>query len=205
MSPHVSARLRIASMLIVTVLIQTTLGADLRVAQVAPDLMVLVAICAGLTGGAEAGAWVGFWAGLLTDMFLASTPVGLSALTYCLVGAAVGALRASVLQERRSIVIATAFVGTAAAVLLFVAVGDVLGQTQLVGAGRSWLIRVMIVESAWNALLALPVARLYARSARGSVGADRFGMPYNHEASLRSSMLRWPGGTRRPTSTRTVR
>ena len=54
----------------VAILVQTTLGSDLRVVGVAPDLMVLLAICAGLAGGAEAGAWVGFWAGLIADLFL---------------------------------------------------------------------------------------------------------------------------------------
>lgn len=177
MSPVVVARLRIAVLLVVAVVVQTALVPDLRVGGVAPDLMVVVVICAGLTGGAEAGAWVGFWAGLLIDMFLTSTPIGLSALTYCLIGAAIGALRTSVLQERRMLVPVAGLVGTAGAVLLFVAAGDVLGQHQLVAGGRSWLIRVDVIESLWSAVLALPVCYLYARMARGSVGSDRFGAP----------------------------
>lgn len=177
MSDLFKARVRIGLLLLIAVLVQTTLASDLRVAQVTPDLVVLVVICAGLTGGTEAGAWVGFWGGLLYDMFLATTPVGLFALTYCLIGAGIGALRASVLQERRSLLPLAAFAGTAASVLLFVAVGDVLGQTQLVGGGRSWLIRVMIVESLWNAVLALPAGYIYAWVGRGSVGAERVGAP----------------------------
>lgn len=177
MTPVAKARIRIGLLLVFTVLIQTTLGSDLRVIQVAPDLMVLVVVCAGLTGGTEAGAWVGFWAGLLYDMFLTATPVGLSALTYCLIGASIGALRAGVLSEHRSLLPLAALAGTAASVLVFVGAGDVLGQTQLVGAGRSWLIRVMIVESLWNAVLALPVGLIYAWLARGSAGAERFGSP----------------------------
>lgn len=175
MSPVAAARLRIALLLIVTALVQTALGSDMRVSAVAPDLMIVVVISAGLTGGSEAGAWVGFWGGLLTDMFLTSTPVGLSALTYCLAGAAVGALRASVLQERRLLVPVAALLGTAGAVLLFVAAGDVLGQTQLVTPGRSWLIRVDVVESLWSAVLSVPVGYLYAWVARGSVGSERLG------------------------------
>lgn len=175
MSAHALARLRIALLLFFAVLVQTALGSDFRVANVAPDFMVLIAICAGLAGGAEAGAWVGFWAGLVMDMFLTSTPLGLSALTYCLVGAAMGGLRASLLQERRVLIPAAAFVGTAAAVLTFVAVGDVLGQSQLLDAGRSWLIRVALVESAWGAVLSLPVALLYSWAARGSAGVESVG------------------------------
>ncbi|HET6965958.1 MAG TPA: rod shape-determining protein MreD [Acidimicrobiales bacterium] len=193
------ARIRIGLLLVFTVLVETTLGTDLRVLHVAPDLMVLVVICAGLTGGTEAGAWVGFWAGLLYDMFLTSTPVGLSALTYCLIGASIGALRASVLQERRALLPVAALAGTAASVLLFVGAGDVLGQTQLLGGGRAWLIRVMIVESLWNAVLALPAGYIYAWMSRGSAGAERFGAPVQ-AFGLRG--LRGPGTKSLPATTK---
>jgi rod shape-determining protein MreD len=173
MSPAFVARIRIALLLLVAILVQTTLGADLRIADVSPDLMVLLAICAGLAGGTEAGAWVGFWAGLLADLFLVSTPLGLSALTYCLVGAGVGALRDWVLPGSRLLLPLAAVVGTGAAVLLWVALGDVLGQSQLLEAGRSWLIRVAVVEAGWAAVLAYPVGWLYGKAARGSAGAER--------------------------------
>jgi rod shape-determining protein MreD len=171
-NPQYAARLRIAILLVITVLIQTALGSDLRVLEVAPDLMLLIVICAGMAGGAEAGAWVGFWSGLLTDMFL-TTPVGLSALTYCLVGAATGALREGFLQEHRFLMPVAAFLATGAAVVLFVGMGDVLGQNQLLAAGRSWLIKVAIIEAAWNAVLSIPVSMIYNRAARGSVGIER--------------------------------
>jgi rod shape-determining protein MreD len=171
-NPQYMARVRIGLLLVLAVLIQTTLGSDLRVLQVAPDLMVLMAVCGGLAGGPEAGAWVGFWSGLLADMFL-TTPIGLSALTYCLIGAAVGALRESFLQEHRLLIPVVAFFATAAAVLLFVGLGDLLGQNQLLAGGRSWLIRVALIEASWNAVLAIPVSMIYNRAARGSVGVDR--------------------------------
>lgn len=199
MSDVARARIRIGLLLVLTVLVETTLGTDLRVLHVAPDLMVLVVICAGLTGGTEAGAWVGFWAGLLYDMFLTSTPVGLSALTYCLIGASIGALRASVLQERRALLPVAALAGTAASVLLFVGAGDVLGQTQLLGGGRAWLIRVMIVESLWNAALALPAGYIYAWVSRGSAGAERFGSPVQ---ALGLRGLRGPGTKSLPATTK---
>ena len=175
MTAVLKARVRIGLLLLVAILIETSFGNDLRVSGVAPDLMVLVAICAGLTGGTEAGAWVGFWSGLVTDVFLTSTPLGLSALTYCLIGASVGALRASVLPESRLVTPVIALVASAAAVLLWVALGDVLGQHQLVGAGRSWILRVALVEAVWAAVLSLPVGWLYARAARGSKGAELMG------------------------------
>jgi rod shape-determining protein MreD len=174
-SDHARARLRIGLLMFVAILVQTTLGSDLRVAQVAPDLMVLIAICAGVVGGAESGAFVGFFAGLVADLFLTSTPLGLSALAYCLVGAAIGQLRSSYFQERRLLIPVAAFVGTAGAVIVFVAIGDMLGQSQLLDAGRAWLIRVAVIEALWNAVLAIPFMYLYGWAARSSVGAERIG------------------------------
>jgi len=170
-----AARARMALVMFVAVLVQTALGDDLRVLGVAPDLMVLVAICGGMFGGPEAGAWVGFWAGLVADLFLVSTPLGLSALTYCLIGFAVGALRSSVLPEGWLLTPVLALVATAAAVVLFVGAGDVVGEHQLIAAGRTWLVKVAVVEGLCNAVLALPVAWLYRRAARGSKGMERMG------------------------------
>ena len=176
MTPHVAARLRIALLLVVVTVAQTALGNDLRLARVAPDLLVLLSICAGLAGGAEAGAIVGFFSGLAMDMFLTATPLGLSALTYCLVGAVIGWLRSSVLPERNLVIPVAALFGTVGAVLMFVGFGDVLGQHHLLEGGRSWLLKVVAVESAWNVVLSFPFAWLYSRLARGSVGSDRLGV-----------------------------
>jgi hypothetical protein len=68
---------------------------------------------------------------------------------------------------------------------MFVAFGEILGQGQLLSGGRNWFIRVIVIESAWNLVLSLPLGWLYARAARGSVGTDRFGLtlglPRRHE------------------------
>jgi rod shape-determining protein MreD len=177
MNPHTFARARMATLLLVAILFETTLGNDLRVGRVAPDLMVLIAILSGLMGGTESGAWMGFWSGLLTDLFLTSTPLGLAALTYCLVGASVGALRESVLPESRGLPPIVALVGTIVAVVVFVGLGDMLGQAQLLDSGRSWLVRVASIEGVWAAVLALPIGWIYAKVAKGSVGVERIGPP----------------------------
>jgi rod shape-determining protein MreD len=156
--------------LFVAILVQTTFGSDMRVVEVAPDLMIVLVVCAGMSGGSRSGAWVGFWAGLLTDMFLTTTPLGLSAFTYCVVGASIGAVRENFLHERRMLLPIAAAAGTAVAVLLFVAAGDVLGQYQLVAGGRSWLIRVVVVESLWSAVLVLPFSFVWSWASKGSAG-----------------------------------
>lgn len=170
MTARTKGRLRIAALLVVAVLVQTTVGSDLRVAGVAPDLMLLLAICAGIFGGARQGVLVGFACGLLADVWLTDTPLGLSALTLCLVGFCVGGLRATMVPEGWGLVPVTAFVATAAGVVGFVAIGDLVGQSQLLAGGRAVLVRTVGVEAVENAVLALPVAWLYQRCSRGTEG-----------------------------------
>ena len=77
-------------------LIQIGFLDDLEIIGVHPELMLLVAVCAGLVGGSSRGAEVGFAAGLLTDL-LFSGSLGVSALCFTLVGFGVGAAEDSVI------------------------------------------------------------------------------------------------------------
>ncbi len=167
------ARLRLAVLLVAGLLVQATFGADLRIAGVAPDLMTLLVICAGLAGGPQLGTVVGFCAGVLADLLLQGTPFGLSALSLCLVGFGVGVLRAGVLREGWVLTPAVAFVATAAGVVLFLALGDLVGQTQLALEGRPWIVKVILVESIDAAVLSIPVAWAVRWAATGSAGAAR--------------------------------
>lgn len=173
MSAAAKARLRVAVLLLVTFFIQSTFGNDLRIAGVAPDFITLVVVCSGLVGGAELGTVVGFFGGLLADLFLIDTPFGLSALALCLIGFAVGSLRSAVLREGWVLTPAVAFVGTAAAVALFLGLADLVGQSQLLAQGRPWLVRVALIEALDAAVLSLPVTRLVRWAAAGSTGVTR--------------------------------
>lgn len=172
-SPAAASKLRLIVVLVVAVVVQTTLASDVRVLGVAPDLMLLVAICAGLVAGSEVGCIVGFVAGLATDAFLTATPFGLSALTYCLVGFSVGVLRNNVLRDSWLLAPVVTFVATVVGVVGFVAFGDVVGQTGPSAAGSSWVIRVAVVEGVWAAALSIVVHPLVARAARGLVAVER--------------------------------
>ncbi|MHB1535040.1 MAG: rod shape-determining protein MreD [Acidimicrobiales bacterium] len=185
MNPTTVARLRMAGLLALGILLQTTVAPDLRLGAVAPDFMLLLAICGGLAGGAETGAFVGFFAGLLTDLFLTTTPLGLAALTYCLVGYGIGFLRSTVLPEGWVLTPFMTALGTAAGVVAFVALGDVVGQSQLAAQGGSWILRVAAVETAFNVVLSLPVSRLFDRASRGSRGSQRLGIGRPDRVSVR--------------------
>jgi rod shape-determining protein MreD len=167
MKPTALARARLAALIIVGIVLQTTIVPDMRVQGVCPDLMLLAAVCAGLTGGAEQGAVVGFSAGLLTDVFLPTTPLGLSALAYCVIGFAVGALRGSMLREGWLMAPLVTVVASAAGVVLFVVAGVMVGQTQLTIGGPAVLAKTAALVGVMNAVLAAPVAGIVATATSG--------------------------------------
>lgn len=172
-SPGAASRVRLVVVLVAAIVVQTTLASDVRVLGVAPDLLLLVAICGGLVAGSEVGCVLGFLAGLAADAFLTATPFGLSALTYCLVGFGVGVLRNNVLRDSWLLAPLVTFVATVVGVVGFVAFGDVVGQIGPSAAGSSWVIRVALVEGVWAAALSIVVHPLVARAARGMVAVDR--------------------------------
>src|SRR4029450_9677936 len=81
--------LRGALVVVVALVAQIAIVADLRVVGAVGDLMLLVTVAAALTGGPDRGATYGFVCGLAFDLVLDS-PFGLSALTYAVVGYGVG-------------------------------------------------------------------------------------------------------------------
>ena len=122
---HVAARW--SFVIVVAFVLQIALVTQVNVFGVMPDIMVVLAVCAGLSGGAQRGAVVGFWLGLAFDMPRTEHPLGLSALAYCLVAFVAGTAQVVVLQSGRlmsmAIVAAASFVG----VLLFAVEGQFFG------------------------------------------------------------------------------
>lgn len=173
MSAAAASKLRLAVLVLIAIVAQTALASDVRVLGVAPDVMVLVAICSGMVAGAETGAVMGFVSGMAADLFLADSPFGLSALTFCLVGLIVGLLRDNVLREGWLLTPTVAFAATAAGVLGFVALGDVVGRTGSSGASGAWVIRVALVEGVWSAALSMVIRPAVARAGRGLRAVER--------------------------------
>jgi len=136
---------RLTLVILLFVVVQETVMLDLRIGGVHPDIMVLLPIVAGIIGGPARGATIGFGTGLVSDLFL-PTPFGLSALVGCLIGFAVG--------------LAT-----------YGALGSVLGQPQMLHVA---LVRIIVVVSVTNAVLAVPAVRLMTW---GMARASTEGMP----------------------------
>jgi len=123
----VIAAAKVALVIFVVVAIQTSFVAPLSIGSVRGDIVLLVAIAAGLESDAQRGAIVGFAAGLTFDLLL-NTPVGLSAATYCLVGYVVGNFQSSVLRSTWWIPVLATMVASAMGIVLFAILDAVLGQ-----------------------------------------------------------------------------
>jgi rod shape-determining protein MreD len=159
--------LRGALVLVVALVAQIAVVADLRVVGAVGDLMLLVTVAAALTGGPDRGATYGFFAGLLYDLMLDS-PFGLSALTYAVVGYAVGLVCGALFRP-------TGWwpLGAAAAAAL-VSAAFYTGVGHLVGTPYPWgdVPAITVAVALWNVALVLP-AMAVMRWAHGPTEPDR--------------------------------
>lgn len=71
--------------------LQYTVITQFRIAGVSADLLLVIAIAAGMIGGAERGAIVGFASGLCLDLMV-TTPFGLCAISGLVAGVVAGLL-----------------------------------------------------------------------------------------------------------------
>jgi len=118
--------LRLCLIAAMIVIVQVAVFPHLRVANVAPDLGLVVALAVGYHEGPEAGAIVGFVTGFGFDLFL-ETPLGLSALSYALVGYGVGVIESGLMRSPRVLPIVLGAIGGLAGGLIFVGVGILVG------------------------------------------------------------------------------
>lgn len=141
---------RTAAVILAALVLQVSLLSRFSYEGARPDVLLLLAVAAGFALGPERGAIVGFAAGMAFDVVL-TTPLGLSALVYTLVGYGVGAASGGVIRAARWIGPAVVVAGSAAGVLLYAAIGAVLGEPTFEGPP---LAAIVVVVAAVNAVLA---------------------------------------------------
>ncbi len=143
---------RVPVVIVLGLAVQTTLFADLQPFDALADIMLLLALAAGVVAGPRDGALCGFVAGLAYDCLL-RTPFGLSALTYALAGYGAGYLQAMVSTARWWV--GSLIMGAASAVSIagYAVIGTVFG---LKDAVNMHLVTVMAVVGVVNVVFAMP-------------------------------------------------
>ena len=145
--------LRIAAILLVTVILQASFLSFLKILGATPDVTAVVITALGLMGGAVLGAVSGFVAGLLLDSVLLQT-LGVSSLVLLAVGYLAGRYREGFEVDSRT---APALL---AAGLTVLATAGFTGLHLMLGVETSvslLLIREMVVKGLLAFLLAFPV------------------------------------------------
>lgn len=151
------SRLRVILVVVLVLVVQTAMLSRLRIAGVVPDAMLLLAVSAGIVGGPERGAVAGFVSGIAFDLFLVTTPVGLSALVFALIGYGVGLVAEGAVRSAWWIPVVTAGAASAIGSVVFAVSANVIAGADFVGPR---LTVVAPVVGAANALLAPAVLRL---------------------------------------------
>lgn len=150
-------RIGMITLLVVALLAQLSFFPQVRVFGVVPDVMVVAVAAVAAREGSETGAVFGFVAGVLVDLFL-QVPVGLTALTYVLVGHAVGTLQSGLLRASWWLGPAIGGVSSLVAGTLFVLVGLILGQEHLLTARTAVVVPTRAFYDAVLALGVFPLA-----------------------------------------------
>jgi rod shape-determining protein MreD len=162
-------RLRLALLVLAVVVLQTTLfSAGLRVFGVMPDLGLVLTVAVAFYTGPERGAAFGFATGLAVDLFL-DTPLGLSALAFALVGYGTGVVKSGLVRSPRLVAPIMGGLGGLAGGILFVGIGALAGQDQLLALRSVWIIIMASVYDALLAFVVFPVARWATSEPQGDV------------------------------------
>lgn len=148
---------RCIGIVIVAVILQVSVMSSLGVLGVRPELTLLLAVAAGVAAGPDRGVVLGFSLGLTYDLFL-QTPLGMTALVYCVVAYSAGRVQLQMAASRRSARMLFVGIGSALGVVAWVLVGRLLDA---VGPPMTTIARVAIVVGVFNAAGALVATRLW--------------------------------------------
>ena len=141
--------LLVALLLVTGLVIETSILGEATLGGTKPQLLLLMTVALAMGEGPALGAGFGFGAGLASDL-LTGLPAGLTAITYTIVGYAVGAVRAQVQTPTAWLPVAMEFAATFGGMLLYGGISLLLGQ-EAVG-GRVLLLHA-VFAACYSALL----------------------------------------------------
>jgi len=146
-----------ASLLLLTfTILEVRVLADLRIFDVAAQLVLASAIAAGMTGGPDGGAAYGFAGGLLVDLYL-PTPFGLSAFAFGISAWVIGFVAGRIVEESWAARIGFVAMGSALGTTLYVLLGEALGQRGMLT--DAFVFKLTII-AAINAVLGIALVPL---------------------------------------------
>ena len=153
------------AVVITSLLLQSTVFAQIQLGGAKPDLIYLITVVLAYLEGPSSGALAGFAGGMAED-FLLNQPKGITALTLTLVGYSIGMARQYIVSPSPLLPVFLVGGATAGGFLFFGLVRFLLNQP--VG-GFGELLRVALLAAAYNAVLTpilFPVVRRVAESSR---------------------------------------
>ena len=155
-------RIRLALVVVVCVVLQTTLFTHLQIDGVAPDLGLVAVLAVAWENGPDSGAIYGFIMGLAVDLFL-TTPLGLSALSFAITGYAVGVFQTGVVRTSPWLAPILGGIGGLFGGLVFITAGAIVGQPGMLSFDS---LRIVIIASIYDAVIAPLVFPIVRRAAR---------------------------------------
>ncbi|MEX1217575.1 MAG: rod shape-determining protein MreD [Acidimicrobiales bacterium] len=138
--------------------LQYALVTQFRVAGVSADLLLVVAIAAGINAGVERGAVVGFASGICLDL-LVTTPFGLCAIAGLVAGVVAGSLEAATVHSARWLTMVITFTASASGVIAFALTGALMGRPSLWSGHVLTIIAILGVTSAFLVFPAIKACR----------------------------------------------
>ena len=141
--------LLVALLTITGLVVETSILGEATLGGTKPQLLLLMTVALAMGEGPALGAGFGFTAGLATDL-LTGLPAGLTAITYTIVGYAVGRIRAQVQTPTAWLPAAMEFAATLGGVLLYGGISLLVGQEAT--GGRALVVHALLA-ACYSALL----------------------------------------------------
>lgn len=160
-------RLRLALSVLAVAILQLGITNTFTFWGATGSILVVFTTAVAIVGGPEPGAIVGFASGLIVDLYT-TTPFGLTALVYTILGYVVGLAATSLVRSSGFGILGIATVGALFSVWGFVLVGVIVGQDHLL---HTPLVSMSIVQTLFSTtliLVCLPLARWALEESLGS-------------------------------------
>jgi len=141
--------LALSAVIITSLLLQTTVFAQVKLLGVKPELLYLVTVLMAILEGPKEGAIIGFAGGMGQD-FLLNQPKGITALTLTLLGYSVGLAGQYIVSPSPLLPTILVAVGTFAGVVFYEIVAFLLGQ---LNDGLYYSLRVGFLTAVYGGIL----------------------------------------------------